>query len=250
MSSSPALAGPPRLVRPAGRSAAPLRLDEAQRRVVEHRGGPLAVLAGPGTGKTATLVETVAARVERDGLAPEQVLVLTFSRRAADELRSRLASRLRRTVAGRLAWTFHSWCFALLRHVEPEFAGGAPRLLSGPEQDVVVRELLAGHAAGREAQRWPTELQPLLRSRGFAGQVRELLARCQEWGLEPDDLDRLGEMSGRDSWRTVASFYQEYQQVLQLQGALDYAGLVRRAAILLESPDVLADVLRHLRLVV
>jgi superfamily I DNA/RNA helicase len=163
------------------------------------------VLAGPGTGKTATLVEAVANRVERDGLAPEQVLVLTFSRRAADELRARLAARLRRTVRGRLAWTFHSWCFALVRAMEPEFATSAPRLLSGPEQDVVVRELLGA----QEGARWPEELRPLLGSRGFAAEVRNLIARCQERGLDPDDLDRLGEMSNRPAWRAVAAIYQE-----------------------------------------
>ena len=56
--------------------------DEAQREVLAHPGGPLLVLAGPGTGKTTTLVEAVARRVE-GGLAPDEVLVLTFSRKAA-----------------------------------------------------------------------------------------------------------------------------------------------------------------------
>ena len=89
--------------------------DEDQQRVIDYRDGPLLVLAGPGTGKTATVVELVADRVERHGLRPEQILVLTFSRRAADELRFRLASRLQMTVQGRLAWTFHAWCYAVVR---------------------------------------------------------------------------------------------------------------------------------------
>src|SRR3954447_26752253 len=170
-----ALVPAPRLVRAAGGSGGAVRLDESQRRVVEHRGGPLVVLAGPGTGKTATLVETVAARVERGGPSPEQVLVLTFSRRAADELRPRPAPRLRRTVRGRLAWTFHSWCYALVRRLEAEVTVGAPRLLSGPEQDRVVRDLLEGQAAGPDRDRWPAELSPLLTFRGFAAEVRELM---------------------------------------------------------------------------
>ena len=70
------------------------RLDPAQARVVHAEGGPLLVLAGPGTGKTTTLVEAVVDRVERRGLAPEQVLVLTFSRKAAQELRERVTARL------------------------------------------------------------------------------------------------------------------------------------------------------------
>ena len=98
--------------RPARRSGAPV-LDDAQSRVVRHPGGPLLVLAGPGTGKTTTLVEAVVDRVERRGLAPEQVLVLTFSRKAAQELRERVTARLGRTTRGALAMTFHSYAFAL-----------------------------------------------------------------------------------------------------------------------------------------
>ncbi|MGH3374167.1 MAG: UvrD-helicase domain-containing protein, partial [Actinoallomurus sp.] len=87
--------------------APPPVLDEHQRRVVAHSGGPLLVLAGPGTGKTTTIVEAVVARVERGEIAPEQALVLTFSRRAAAELRDRIAGRLGRTIREPIARTFH-----------------------------------------------------------------------------------------------------------------------------------------------
>jgi len=90
-------------------------LDAAQQAVVEHRGGPLLVLAGPGTGKTTTLVEAVVHRVTQDGLRPDELLVLTFSRRAAAQLRSRIAARLGTTVREPSAMTFHAYAFALLR---------------------------------------------------------------------------------------------------------------------------------------
>src|SRR5438309_1466808 len=61
-------------------------LDDAQRRVVEHRSGPLLVLAGPGTGKTTTITEAVVARISSGEVRPDEVLVLTFSRRAAVQL--------------------------------------------------------------------------------------------------------------------------------------------------------------------
>ncbi|HEY9354380.1 MAG TPA: UvrD-helicase domain-containing protein, partial [Nocardioides sp.] len=60
-------------------------LDEHQRSVVEHPGGPLLVLAGPGTGKTTTLVEAVVDRIENRGVRPDQLLALTFSRKAAEQ---------------------------------------------------------------------------------------------------------------------------------------------------------------------
>ena len=123
--------------RPTGEDTARTRvaptLDAAQRAVVEHRGGPLLVLAGPGTGKTTTLVEAVVDRIERDGVDPEHVLALTFSRRAADELRQRIAGRLARTVREPLARTFHSYAFGLLRREAVLRGEPAPRLLTGAE---------------------------------------------------------------------------------------------------------------------
>ena len=77
-----------RLVPPATAAAhrigTPVDLDADQRRVVDHESGPLLVLAGPGTGKTTTLVEAIADRIERRGADPSQVLALTFSRKAAE----------------------------------------------------------------------------------------------------------------------------------------------------------------------
>src|SRR3954471_8136930 len=89
------------------------RLDPTQQAVVDHPGGPLLVLAGPGTGKTTTVVEAVAVRIDA-GNDPEQILVLTFSRKAAAELRTRITSRVPRTIREPLARTFHSYAFGVL----------------------------------------------------------------------------------------------------------------------------------------
>src|SRR5277367_2260691 len=78
-------------------------LDAAQQRVVSHDGGPLLVLAGPGTGKTTAIVEAVVERITNRGLDPSRVLVLTFSRKAAQELRERITLRLDRTTTEPLA---------------------------------------------------------------------------------------------------------------------------------------------------
>src|SRR5262249_59237886 len=109
-------------------------LDGGQRAVVEHTGGPLLVLAGPGTGKTTTLVEAVAARIE-GGVDPERVLVLTFSRKAAAELRTRITGRLARTVREPLARTFHSYAFGVLRRQAVHRRGRAPPLPPRAEPD-------------------------------------------------------------------------------------------------------------------
>src|SRR5881227_1816006 len=112
--------------------AQPPVLDAQQQRVVDHAGGPMLVLAGPGTGKTTTIVETVVDRIENRGVDPERVLVLTFGRKAAGELRERMTGRLRRTTRTPLALTFHSYAFALLRRQAALDGDEPPRLLSGP----------------------------------------------------------------------------------------------------------------------
>src|ERR1700722_15674820 len=92
-----------RLVRQHRPDVAPVRADDAQRRVIEHAAGPLLVLAGPGTGKPTTIVQAVVERVEHRGIDPSRVLVLTFSRKAAAELRERITLQLGRTVRQPLA---------------------------------------------------------------------------------------------------------------------------------------------------
>ncbi|MGW6540359.1 ATP-dependent helicase [Streptomyces sp. NPDC055051] len=226
-----------RLVRTAPAPVDPPQLDAAQRAVVEHARGPLLVLAGPGTGKTTTLVEAVASRMER-GTDPERILVLTFSRKAAVELRDRMATRL----GGRRppqATTFHSYCYALIRaHQDAELFAEPLRLLSGPEQDLAVRELLAGQIdlerTGLGGVRWPDELRACLTTRGFADEVRAVLARSRELGLGPDALRRFAERVGRPDWKAAAGFLAEYLDVLDLQGVLDYTELVHRAVLLAE----------------
>lgn len=221
----------------------PPLLDASQRSVVDHTAGPLLVLAGPGTGKTTTLVESVAERIARGG-DPERVLVLTFSRRAAVELRDRMALR---TGAARApqATTFHSFCYALVRaHQDSDLFVEPLRLLSGPEQDVSVRELLAGQVdlerLGLAHARWPDELRACLTTRGFADEVRAVLARTRELGLGPDALDAFARRTGRPDWRAAAAFLAEYLDVLDLQGVIDYAELVHRAVLLARRPEVAA----------
>ncbi|WP_455713535.1 UvrD-helicase domain-containing protein [Streptomyces xanthophaeus] len=207
-------------------------LDAAQRAVVDHTAGPLLVLAGPGTGKTTTLVEAVAARVEA-GTDPARILILTFSRKAAVELRDRAALRLGGARAPQ-ATTFHSFCYGLVRaHQDTDLFADPLRLLSGPEQDVMVRTLLEGQRRIRSI-RWPDDLRAALTTRGFADEVRAVLARARELGLGPAALDSFATRLGRPDWKAAAAFLSEYLDVLDMQGTLDYAELVHRAVLLAE----------------
>lgn len=228
------------------------------RRVLEHGGGPLRVLGGPGTGKTTLVAHTVADRVLHRGVDPERVLVLTSSRRAAADLRERIVERLAAhgvtpTVREPLVRTVHSYAFAVLRLQASLQDLPPPRLLSGPEQDVVVRELLAGELE-TGGQSWPARLRPALGLPAFAAELRDLLLRAAERGLGPEDLIALGRTSGREEWVAAGRFFRSYEQVMLLRGsvgtvapqatapALDAAELVSAALLVLDTD---AEVLRR-----
>ena len=245
------------LVRSVPSASVPPVLDAAQRAVLEHVGGPLRVLAGPGTGKTTTLVEAVVDRVENRRVPSENVLVLTFSRRAAAALRARICARLGRTTRDPVAMTFHSYAFALLRYDSVLRGEPAPRLLTSPEQDLTVRDLLRGHrgleAAGRSRVAWPEDLVPALGTRGFATQLRDLLLRATERGISPRELSELGRMHRRPAWVAAGDFFAEYQQVTALRSpvpAYDPAELVAAACELLAGDPELLERERRARRVV
>jgi superfamily I DNA/RNA helicase len=240
-----------RLQRPARVARAePLVLDPSQQAVLDHVatvGGPLQVLAGPGSGKTTTLVELVARQVESGVVRAEEVLVLTFSRAAAQELRARIGRRLGRTTAATSAMTFHAFCYALLRAEQDVAAFARPlTLLSAPEHDAVLAELLAG----TDPARWPVPLRPALRTRGLSAELQRLFSVSRAQGLDAVDLRRAGERAGRDDWVAAAAFFEEVTEVAALQETIDHTDLVHQAVLLLDDADRRDRWRRRLRLVV
>ena len=222
---------------------APPMLDTSQQAVLAHSGGPLLVLAGPGTGKTTTMVEAVVDLVEHRGVEPSEILALTFSRKAAEQLRDRVTARLGRTLGTSLAATFHSFAYSLVRELAPKDAYAAPlRLLSAPQQDVVLRDLLRPTP---EAVRWPASMADAVRTRGFAREVQLLLNRARERGLTGDQLAAIGTAAGRPEWEAAGQFLEQYLTILDDQSSLDYADLVARAVALAQHPTVRAGLRRR-----
>ncbi|WP_211354571.1 ATP-dependent helicase [Stackebrandtia albiflava] len=208
---------------------APRRLDPGQARVVAHRFGPLLVHGGPGTGKTTTLVESVAARVD-EGVPPQDILVLGFGRRGSARLRHRIAARLGRTGAEVAVHSFPAFAFALLRLAAARRGAPPPRLLKGPEQDVVIRELLAADDVA-----WPDSVTPALATRAFVEQLHDVLQRATERGISAPRLAELGRVHDRPEWVAAADFLTRYVDVLALSsltGAASYdaAEIIRAAA--------------------
>ncbi|HWV25915.1 MAG TPA: ATP-dependent DNA helicase [Aeromicrobium sp.] len=232
---------------PERESPRPPTLDDAQQAVVDHPGGPLLVLAGPGTGKSTTLVEVVADRVVNRGFDPDQILVLTFSRKAADDLRGRVASRLTETSAVVDTMTFHSFCYALVRrYSSPEEFVRPVQLMSAPEQEAVIRELVQGS----DPLVWPERLRPALRTRGFAAELNGLFGAASVQDLGSDGLAEVARRERRDDWAAAARFFEEYSGVVALQNKSDYTDVVVQAVRLLRDPAVRDEMRAQYRLVV
>ncbi|HYP46585.1 MAG TPA: ATP-dependent DNA helicase [Propionibacteriaceae bacterium] len=224
--------------------AEPPVLDASQQAVVNHSGGPLLVLAGPGTGKTTTLVEAVVDRVQSRGVRPDSVLVLTFSRKAAADLRNRITARLGRSGVPPLAMTFHAFCYALVRRfADAEAYGASIRLLTAPEQEFRVRETLEGSQETGLTD-WPESLRRAFPTRAFATEVRSVLAKARQLGMDPEDLVDAGLTAGRPEWVSIGQFFDEYLDVMDAEQVLDYAELVHRCRILL-TDEVVRSTLRR-----
>ncbi len=242
------------LTRPRLEVGDPPVLDPEQQAAVEHRGPVLRVLGAPGTGRSTTAVEVVATRVLAGTVRADECLVLAPTRLAAARLRDALTARVGGTTTTPLARTHQSFGFGVLREAAALRGDPAPRLLSGPEQDVVLAELLGGHAAGdTAAPPWPESVRLALPTRTFRGELRDLLMRAVELGVEPDDLADLGRRHDRPEWVAAAAVLREYDEVTALSapGAFDPAWVLGAAADHLEDdPDSLDRLRARLRLVV
>jgi superfamily I DNA/RNA helicase/RecB family exonuclease len=207
----------------------------AEARVVVQPGtrGLVRVLGGPGTGKSSLLVDAAVARITA-GLDPESVLLLTGSGRLGMRarttlttalLRSRATGPCRAAVREPLARTVHSYAYAVLRRAAERAGDAPPRLLTSAEQDAIVRELLAGDLEDGPdaATAWPAHLRPALTTAGFATELRNLLARCSERGVDPAELERLGRRCRRPEWTAAGQFARQYEQVMLLRAAVGTA---------------------------
>jgi DNA helicase-2/ATP-dependent DNA helicase PcrA len=163
-------------------------LNPAQREAVEHVEGPLLVLAGAGSGKTRVLTTRIAGLIDRHGVPPDRILAVTFTNKAAGEMKERVARLLARDPSGLWIGTFHSLSARLLRR-EAELLGFTRRFTIYDEDDSLslVKRLMeqAGHS---------TKLFP---PRAIAGAISSAKNRM----LTPDELgnaapfDRLSQVA-------------------------------------------------------
>ncbi|MGO8914473.1 MAG: ATP-dependent helicase [Stellaceae bacterium] len=202
-------------------------LNDAQRRAVEAVDGPVLVLAGAGTGKTRVLTTRLAHILATRRAWPSQILAVTFTNKAALEMRERLERIIGQSAEGLWLGTFHSVAARLLRR-HAEVVGLKPNftILDTDDQLRLVKQIAL--AEGIDEKRWPP---------------RALLSAFERWkdrGLTPDKVpadDRSELADGR-----AAALFRLYQERLATLNAADFGDLLlHNLTIFISRADILAD---------
>lgn len=206
----------------------PVHLGLEQQRVVSAvvAGTPVvSVVGAPGSGKTTLAVELVAHVVEA-GTRPERVMLLSATRRGAGELRNAVTARLSGPVQGATVRTPAALAFSILTAAAAARREPLPRLITGPEQDHLLAQLLDGYQIGYlQAPAWPASIpEETLGLRGFRGELRDLLMRAAENGLKPEKLKQLGLSFERPEWVAAADVLRDYQMLTQFSTMTADAG--------------------------
>ena len=246
-------------------------LNDAQRQVAEHRGSPLLVFAAAGTGKTQALTARIAHLVLVDGVSPSRVLALTFTRKAAGEMRRRAAALcgLEDERDLRNVGTFHSLCVRLLRKFSPvegaDVAARRCRLSRGftilePAQSEALLDaclpqaLDDAFASPHAASASSAERKARVRDSTSPAIVMRVIDAWRNRGLEPDDPEVLADAETHDgsgcTWplsAVAASAYASYRDACARRNVVDFSDLLLHACSLLERrPDVLGRCRRDL----
>jgi DNA helicase-2/ATP-dependent DNA helicase PcrA len=227
-------------------STAARAYDPYQRAAIEAP-TPALVVAGPGSGKTSTLVGRVRYLIEAQRVPPQRILALTFSNKAAREMRSRIADVVGEQADLPTVSTFHSFCAELLRSyaaqvgLRPDFA-----LLDTPDGYFLLRRLASrlplqhyAHLSHPELH-FPTLLGAISRAKDELATPEDYL-RLAEAALAVSDSDE--ERLKAEKAREVALVYRTYQEALAAQGDADFGDLILLTVrFLREQPAMLAEV--------
>ena len=199
-------------------------LNPAQRQAVETVQGPLLIVAGPGSGKTRVITHRMAYLVHVCGISPYRILAVTFTNKAASEMRERLQRLLGSRVEGLTVGTFHAFCAFLLRR-EGKHIGLDSHFTIFDEEDSVELVKQAMEEADVDPRRFPPRA------------IREAVSRAKSLLRGPEEFSR-----SADSFydRVVLRVYERYQALLIANNAVDFDDLLMRAVRLLEEhPQVL-----------
>ncbi|MGH4008564.1 MAG: UvrD-helicase domain-containing protein, partial [Pseudonocardiaceae bacterium] len=208
-------------------------LNPQQRAAVEHAGSPLLIVAGAGSGKTRVLAHRIGYLLGQRDVAPGQVLAITFTNKAAAEMRERVTALVGRCAAVMWVSTFHSMCVRVLRREASNFSGNLSGLTSNfsiyDADDTRRLITMVARDLDLDPKRYP---------------ARTMAATISNLKNELVDPDGAAAAAAGDFDRRVAEVYAGYQRRLNTSNALDFDDLIMRTVELLQT---LPDVAEHYR---
>ncbi|MBU3750418.1 MAG: DNA helicase PcrA [Mycobacterium sp.] len=208
-------------------------LNEQQRLAVQHQGSPLLIVAGAGSGKTAVLTRRIAHLLAAREVGPGQILAITFTNKAAAEMRERVAGLVGRRAVNMWVSTFHSTCVRVLRNQASLLSGLNSNFSIYDADDSRRLLLMIGRDMGLDVKRY----SPRLLATSISNLKNELIDPLQAAGAlgpDADDLDRI-----------VAEVYAEYQRRLRAANALDFDDLIGETVALLQRHPQIAQYYRR-----
>lgn len=202
-------------------------LNDKQSEACCYVDGPLLILAGAGSGKTRVITHRIAYLIDEIGVNPYNILAITFTNKAAKEMRERVDRIVDFGAESVWVSTFHSMCVRILRkHIECLGRGRDFTIYDTDEQKVVIKEVLK--YLGLDPKLYPERA------------MIAAISKAKEGYMSPDDYERAHATSFRD--QQIAKVYREYQKRLISNNALDFDDLIYQTIFLFETnPDVLAE---------
>ena len=208
-------------------------LNPQQRQAVVHQGAPLLIVAGAGSGKTAVLTRRIAYLIAARGVGVGQILAITFTNKAAAEMRARVVRLVGNRARAMWVSTFHSTCVRILRN-QASLIKGLNSNFSIYDADDSRRLLqMIGRDMGLDIKRY----SPRLLANAISNLKNELIDPDQAVANLSDESDDLA--------RTVASVYSEYQRRLRAANALDFDDLIGETVAVLQTFPAIAQYYRR-----
>ena len=202
----------------------PYAINHAQQKAIRHRGSPLIIQAGPGTGKTYTLTQHIASLVSTGDAEPEHILAITFTNKAAEEMRERLHTLLGKAANKMTIQTFHAFCASLLREQQSFFSRTQDFIIINPAEESAFQKAWEERSGSKPSK-----------------SVMETISRIKSQNVS---LETIPKEILDGAPKNFPALFKAYEAELRAQDAVDFDDLIYLTVRLLrQNPEVRRQVL-------
>ena len=202
----------------------PLKTNDSQKTAITHKSGSLLVIAGAGTGKTRVITERIRNLIEHENVRPEEILALTFTEKAANEMLERIGDVMPLGYEEPWVYTFHSFADRILRSEGLEIGlDPSYKIISTPDQWLLVRKNLFKFDL--------KYFRPLGNPTKFIAAILKFISRIQDENISVESFSKYSQEFAdvdeeKTRWLELAKFYQKYQELKIANSKMDFGDLI------------------------